>query len=116
MVKQKSKSKGVSSTFLNGYKKNYCLKLYPGKVIAMSMYMDYLVQKEKYQDLIREAEQDRLLQIAKLQKAGQWRLHRNLAAWIGIQMVKWGSRLQHYGSVSAAAASTSTAHTKYLTN
>ncbi len=116
MIKQKSKSKGVSSTLLNGYKKNYCLKLYPGKVIAMSPYRDYLVQKEKFQDLIREAEQDRLLQIAKLQKAGQWRLHRNLAAWIGIQMVKWGSRLQHYGSVSAAAASTSTAHTKYLTN
>jgi len=116
MFKQKSKSKGVSSTFLNGYKKNYCLKLYQGKVIAMSPYRDYLVQKEKLQDLIREAEQDRLLQIAKLQKAGQWRLHRNLAAWIGIQMIKWGSRLQHYGSVSAAAASTSTAHTEYLTN
>ncbi len=115
MVKQKSKRKGISSTFLNGYKKNYCLKLYPGKVIAMSMHMDYLVQKEKYQDLIREAEQDRLLQIAKLQQAGQRKLHRNLAAWIGIQMVKWGSRLQHYGSVSAAA-STSTAHTEYLTN
>ena len=32
----------------------------------MSPYRDYLVQKEKYQDLIREAEQDRLRQIAKL--------------------------------------------------
>jgi hypothetical protein len=71
--------------------------------------MDYLVQKEKFQDLMREAEHERLLQIAKLQQASQRGLHRNLAAWVGIQLVKWGSRLQHYGSISPASA-----HTNYL--
>jgi hypothetical protein len=81
----------------------------------MSLQVEYLMQREKYQDLIRAVEQDRLVQAAKLQNAGQRGLHRNLAAWIGVQMVKWGSKLQHYGSVPTAT-STSAAHTEYLTN
>jgi hypothetical protein len=74
----------------------------------MSLQMDYLVQKEKFNDLMQEAEQERLLQIAKLQQPDQRGLHRNLAAWIGVQMVKWGAKLQHYGSISPASA-----HTNY---
>ncbi|MBE7470697.1 MAG: hypothetical protein DPW09_18005 [Anaerolineae bacterium] len=65
-----------------------------------SLQVDYLVQKEKYQDLIRAAEQDRLLQVVKQQNTSHGGLHRNLAAWIGLQLVKWGSKLQQYGSVS----------------
>lgn len=69
-----------------------------------SLHTDYLIQKEKYQDLIRAAEQDRLLQIVKQQNTSHGGLHRNLAGWIGLQMVKWGSRLQQYSSVSTAQA------------
>lgn len=69
-----------------------------------SLQMEYLVQKEKYQDLIRAAEQDRLLQVVKQQNTNHGGLHRNLAGWIGLQMVKWGSRLQQYSSVSTAQA------------
>ncbi len=76
----------------------------------MSLEIEYLVQKEKFQDLIRAAEQDRLLQVA--QAANNASLHRNLAAWMGIQMVKWGAKLQQYGS----PAPTSAAHTEYLPN
>ncbi len=82
----------------------------------MSLQMEYLMQKEKYQDLIRAVEQDRLAQVAKLQNAGQRGLHRDLAAWTGIQMVKWGSKLQNYGSVSVATGPTSAAQTEYLPN
>lgn len=70
----------------------------------MSLDVDYLIHKEKYQEMIRAAERDRLLQLAKCHKTGQPSLHRNLAAWMGVQMVKWGSKLQQYGSVSAAAS------------
>lgn len=69
-----------------------------------SLQVDYLVQKEKYQDMIRAAEQDRLLQIVKQQNTSHSSLHRNLVGWIGLQMVKWGSRLQQYSSVSTAQA------------
>jgi hypothetical protein len=78
----------------------------------MSLQLEYLMQKEKYQDLIQAVEQDRWVQVAKLQNAGQRGLHRNLAAWMGDQMIKWGSKLQHYGSVSPAPAG----HSEYLTN
>ena len=71
-----------------------------------------IIQKERMQDLMREAEQDRLLKLAKLQRTGQLALHRNLAAWTGVQMVRWGAKLQQYGSVSAAA-STSAVQTKF---
>jgi hypothetical protein len=70
----------------------------------MSLQIDYLVQKEKFNDLMREAEQERLLLTIKLQKRGQRSLHRNIAAWVGVQMVKWGAKLQHYGSISPASA------------
>lgn len=81
----------------------------------MSLQVEYLMQKEKYHDLIRAAEQDRLLKVAKLSNTGQRGLHRNLIAWVGIQMVKWGAKLQHYGSVSTGA-SPSTGRSEYLPN
>lgn len=81
----------------------------------MSLQLEYLMQKEKYHDLIRAAEQDRLLQVAKLHNTSQRGLHRNLAAWMGSQMVKWGAKLQHYGSVSAGT-SPSAGRTEYLPN
>ncbi|MBI1880498.1 MAG: hypothetical protein HYR94_20155 [Chloroflexi bacterium] len=74
----------------------------------------YLIQKQKFQDMLRAAEQDRLLQQAQLHKPGQTGLHRNLVAWMGVQMVKWGAKLQRYGS--ASAASPSAAQTEYLPN
>lgn len=81
----------------------------------MSLQVEYLMQKEKYHDLLRAAEQERLLQVAKLHNAGQRGLHRNLAAWMGVQMVKWGAKLQSYGSVSTGT-SPSAGRTEYLPN
>ncbi|GEM_PF-2509053 len=74
-----------------------------------SLQVDYLVQKEKYQDLIRAAEQDRLLQVVKQQNASHGGWHRNLASWVGFQMIKWGAKLHQYGSVS-------TTQSNYLPN
>jgi hypothetical protein len=75
----------------------------------------YVMQKEKMQDMLRAAEQDRLLQLAKLHKSNQTGLHRNVAAWMGVQMVKWGAKLQQYGSASTAV-SAAAAQTEYLSN
>ena len=59
-----------------------------------------IIQKERVQELIRATEQERLLQMDKLQSAGQPILRQNLAAWLGVQMVRWGSKLHQYGSAS----------------
>jgi hypothetical protein len=62
---------------------------------------DILLQRERYKDLLREAEQKRLLQAAGLRRPGNWRPHRKVANWIGIQMVRWGRKLQRYGTTPA---------------
>lgn len=57
-----------------------------------------LIAKERYKDLLWEAEQERLIQAAGLRQPGYRRVHRKLAGWIGAQMVRWGSKLQSYGT------------------
>ena len=64
----------------------------------MLSYKDFLVQQEHYKDLLQEAEYERLIRDAGLQQPGNRRLHRKVVNWIGIQMVKWGGKLQSYGT------------------
>ena len=68
-----------------------------GKSVMLS-HKDLLVQREHYKDLLQEAEYERLIRAAGLQQPGNRRLHRKVADWIGTQMVKWGWKLQSYGT------------------
>ena len=61
-------------------------------------YLDFLVCQEQYKDLLREAECERLIRAAGLRQPGNRRLHRKVAGWIGTQMVRWGWKLQRYGT------------------
>jgi len=64
----------------------------------MLSHTDLLVQREHYKDLLQEAEYERLIRAAGLQQPGNRRLHRKFASWIGIQLVRWGRKLQSYGT------------------
>lgn len=55
---------------------------------------DFLVRQEQYQDLLREAEQERLIQAAELPQVGKWGSPRQTAHWLGTYVVKWGLKLQ----------------------
>lgn len=77
----------------------------------MSLQIDYQVRREQYQDLIREAEQDRLYQVVKQQNS-QPPAHRQVVGWLGAQMVKWGATLQDYSTSPTANISTVTTQTK----
>ncbi|HXV98691.1 MAG TPA: hypothetical protein VEC93_09720 [Anaerolineae bacterium] len=55
---------------------------------------DFLVRQEQYQDLLREAEKERLIQAAELGRAGKWGRPRQTAYWLGTYVVKWGLKLQ----------------------
>lgn len=55
---------------------------------------DFLVRQEQYQDLLREAEQERLIQAAELSQNGQWGWPRQTTHWLGTYVVKWGLKLQ----------------------
>lgn len=77
----------------------------------MSLQIDYQVRKEQYQDLIREAEQDRLYQAVKQQNS-QPPVFRQVVGCLGAQMVKWGAALQDYATSPTANISTVTTQTK----
>jgi hypothetical protein len=58
--------------------------------------IDFLARKERCQDLMREAEQERWIGVAKLQQPnhpGSWQ--RGIR-WIGLQLIKLGLKLQGY--------------------
>jgi hypothetical protein len=57
---------------------------------------DFLVAQERYKELLREAEQERLIQAAGLRQPGNWRLRRRITGWIGDRMVRWGWKLLGY--------------------
>lgn len=61
---------------------------------------DFLVRQEQYQDLLREAEKERLIQAAELSRNGQWGLLRQTATWLGPYVVKWGLKLQVHRSTA----------------
>ena len=70
----------------------------------MISWKDVLVQRERYQDLLREAERHRL---ARRVLAGRQRRHRCFCRamnWLGRRMVAWGQRLQEQHSTATAAA------------
>jgi hypothetical protein len=66
----------------------------------MSWEIDYLMRVTHYQDLIEQAEKERL--IASFKESNQPAPHRQLAGWMGAQLVKWGAELQQYADSSAA--------------
>ena len=62
---------------------------------------DIVMYQERYQDLLREAKQERLIQMARSQQPNQWWWFRKVPDWIGLailrigaKMVKWGLKLQ----------------------
>lgn len=69
----------------------------------MLNYIDFVVRQEQYKDLLKEAGQERLIKEATgLRRTGTWRLQRRVIVWVGDLMVKWGCKLQHYGTTPSA--------------
>jgi hypothetical protein len=61
---------------------------------------DFLIRQERYQDLLREAEQDRLIQVAKLRRSSKWDLPGQMANWLGSYGIKLGLKLQANCSIA----------------
>jgi hypothetical protein len=65
-------------------------------------YNDFLVAQERHKDRLHEAERRLLIRDARLLQAGNRRVQRKVAGWIGDQMVNWGYKLQDYGTPAMA--------------
>jgi hypothetical protein len=64
-------------------------------------YRDLLMSQEHYQELRREADQERLIRQARAASARVIRLHGRALSWLGGQLVTWGQSLQvRYGATA----------------
>ena len=64
----------------------------------MFSWNDVLARQERYVDLRREVEQERLARQALDGRERRARPHRHMLAWLGQRLVAWGWRLQvRYG-------------------
>jgi hypothetical protein len=64
-------------------------------------HQDIVMRREQYQDLLREAERERLIRAARSGPAAGARLYCRAAYWIGTQLVRWGRSLLQSEGVSA---------------
>ena len=62
--------------------------------------VQYLVRKEQYKDLRRNVVQNELVQIARGRQPKNRLSFRSVAVWLGLLLVKWGSRLEHYANAT----------------
>jgi hypothetical protein len=74
----------------------------------MFSWNDVLAQQERYVDLRREAERERLVQHALTGSEKRTRSYRQVLAWLGQRLVTWGWRLQaRYGACAVAVHASS---------
>ena len=60
---------------------------------------EFIIQ-QKEEEVRRHLKQRQLLQAAGFRSSNNWILPRKLAGWLGVQMVRWGSKLQSYHTIS----------------
>jgi hypothetical protein len=57
---------------------------------------DILMKQAQYTDLLKEAETERFIRAAQLQKPDLWPATRKVIHGLGNHLVKWGTKLQDY--------------------
>ena len=64
-------------------------------------YLDFLAIQERYKDMLREAEQERLIRAAGIRPGITGRLYRVAADWFSTQIVRLGCALARPSTASA---------------
>jgi hypothetical protein len=54
---------------------------------------DFSARQERYKDLLREAERERLIRAIRFEQPGNRGMQRTVVGYIGVHVVKWGSKL-----------------------
>ena len=68
----------------------------------MTTWMDYIVKQEQHRDLLRAAEQERLVGAALAGRPKRTRVFGLPLVWLGHRLIVWGRRLQaHPGAREA---------------
>lgn len=70
----------------------------------MLRYQDILFQQERYKDLRRQAEKERLLRQVLTRSKHHSRLHHRLLIWLASRLIAWGQGLEErYRTVATAS-------------
>ena len=72
--------------------------------------LDVWLQQERYQELLREAENERFMRRVWMASPQYHRLRRRALIWLGQRLVAWGQSLQCHSGAPARAAGLQTAH------
>jgi hypothetical protein len=67
----------------------------------------YTMAQARVEELLREAEHMRLVQEAMLQQNDHRRFYRRWANWLGIHMVRWGEKLEGFGTFGQSCSTQS---------
>jgi hemerythrin len=63
---------------------------------------NYKMFRRQQEELLRQAEYERLIRAAEREQRRNRRLYRNFANWLGTHMVQWGRKLEHFGDFREA--------------
>lgn len=70
----------------------------------------YVTLRRGQEELLRQAEYERMVRAAKLEKWTKQQHHRAFANWLGTHMVKWGQKLEQFGTHKAFESFPSAPH------
>ncbi len=78
-----------------------------GKLNMLSGDIHFLLRKQQYEDALQRSADERLVR-ASQEVINNEMLHLRIAHWVGIQMIKWGSRLEQWDTTPFGRFLTST--------
>lgn len=71
----------------------------------------FLLRRQQYKDALQRAADERLAQ-ASQEVLNNGMLHLRVAHWVGIQMIKWGNKLERWDTTTPGRVLTSTGGVK----
>jgi hypothetical protein len=78
-----------------------------GKLNMLSGDIHFLLRKQQYEEALKRAADERLVR-ASQEVSNKGKLHLRAVHWIGIQMVKWGNKLEQLDTIPLGRVLTST--------
>jgi hypothetical protein len=60
------------------------------------------------EELLRQAEYERIARRAKIKQGMNWNVHRKVANWLGTRLVRWSEKFERIGTFKEAKHSPST--------
>jgi hypothetical protein len=81
-------------------------QLKEGKLNMLSGDIHFLLRRQQYKDALQRAADERLAR-ASQEVFNKGKLHLQVSHWVGIQMIKWGNKLERWDTTTSGRVLTS---------